>query len=380
MANEPVNWIGRVIAGGRYRVMEGLDKGSQGHVYRAFDQRLETDVVLKFPVLTDATVNESEFLERFQREIRSLVRLSHPHIVRIIDVGDEEGSPYVVMQYLTGGSLEARLKSGPNGEPGPMRPQSLRGWLLDVAEALDFMHVQGYVHRDVKPANIMFDQHGNVFVGDFGLIKALQQPSPRKNESALTAVGKVVGTPNYLAPEIVMGSPASDRSDQYSLALTVHEVLTGRAFMKGPSLSATMVNQTKVVAPPLADLVPEIPRTLSDAVVRALAKDPADRFSSCAKFAREALAEIPVAAAGPGEMVLTGKVSRGAPGKTRCPACRAILPVAAIHANKRVRCNRCRASSLVEFPTEGLALLTLIQLQAASPTGFAEGPSGEHRP
>jgi len=375
MRTGAVNWIGRLVAGGRYRVLEGLDKGSMGHVYRAFDQRLETDVVLKFPVSSDATVKEPEFLERFQREIRSLVRLSHPHIVRIIDVGDEDGSPYIVMQYLTGGSLEARLKTGPDGEPRPMTPQSLRGWLPDVAKALDFMHVQSYVHRDVKPANIMFDQHGHVFVVDFGLIKALEPEAPRKNESALTAFGKVVGTPNYLAPEIVMGAPASGRSDQYSLALTVHEVLTGRAFMKGPSLSATMVNQTKIVAPPLAELVPGIPRSLSDAVVRSLAKDPSDRFASCAKFAREALAEIPAAASGREEVVLTGKVSRGEPGKARCPACRTFLPVAAIHANKRVRCNRCRASSLVEFPTEGVALLTLLQLQAAAPVSTSEGSS-----
>src|SRR6516165_7100166 len=103
-----VNWIGRVVANGRYQVVEGLDKGTMGHVYRAWDRRLETDVVLKFPVSADATVDKPEFLERFKREIRSLVRLSHPHIVRIIDVGDEQGSPYVVMQYLTGGSLEAR--------------------------------------------------------------------------------------------------------------------------------------------------------------------------------------------------------------------------------------------------------------------------------
>jgi serine/threonine-protein kinase len=348
-----------------------------GHLYRAFDQRLETDVALKFPVSADPTVSEPEFRERFQREIRSLVRLSHPHIVRIIDVGDEEGSPYIVMQYLTGGSLEARLRTGPAGESHPMEPQSLRGWLLDVAQALDFMHAQGYVHRDVKPGNIMFDQHGNVFVVDFGLIKAIAPEAPRKNESALTGFGKVVGTPNYLAPEIVMGAPASERSDQYSLALTVQEVLTGSAFMKGPTLSATMVNQTKIVAPPLSELVPGTPRSVSDAVVRALAKDPCDRFSDCTVFAAAALVDIPPASSRPGATVLSGKVSRGEPGKVRCPACRAFLPVAPIHANKRVRCNRCRASSLVEFPAEGLALLTLLQLQAAPPPGATEAATND---
>lgn len=246
MVTRQVNWIGRQVADGRYRVMEGLDKGSMGHVYRAHDRRLETDVVLKFPVSADATVDWPGFLERFAREIRSLVQLSHPHIVRIIDVGAEEGSPYVVMQYLTGGSLKARLETGPGGEPRPMTPQSLVGWLPDVASALDFIHTQGYVHRDVKPANMMFDQHGHVFLGDFGLIKALASESQDRNDGGLTGMGNVVGTPNYIAPEIVMGLPADGRSDQYSLAMTVHEVLTGCIFLKGPTPSATLVNQTKI--------------------------------------------------------------------------------------------------------------------------------------
>jgi serine/threonine-protein kinase len=379
MMPEPVNWVGRLVADGRYQVVEGLDKGRMGHVYRAWDRRLETDVVLKFPVAADATVDEPEFLERFKREIRSLVRLSHPHVVRIIDVGDEQGSPYVVMQYLTGGSLEARMKSGPEGEVVPMTPESLRGWLPDVASALDFMHAQGYIHRDVKPANIMFDQHGHVFVVDFGLIKALMPDSSGKSESALTGFGKVVGTPNYMAPEFVMGLPASGRSDQYSLALTVHEVLTGKPFMKGQSLTATMVNQTKLVAPALVDAVPGVPRGLSDAVVRALAKDPGQRFETCAEFVRAALAEIPGEPSGQAATVLKGKVSRGVLGKARCPACRAILPVAPVHANKRVRCNQCRAISLVEFPREGVALLTLIQLPTEVPKAAPQRPNEERR-
>ena len=104
MVTRQVDWIGRQVADGRYRVVEGLDRGSMGHVYRAHDRRLEADVVLKFPVPADSTMEGPDFLERFSREIRSLVQLSHPHIVRIIDVGAEDGHPYVVMQYLTGGA------------------------------------------------------------------------------------------------------------------------------------------------------------------------------------------------------------------------------------------------------------------------------------
>src|SRR5262249_25273565 len=152
---------GREIADGRYRIVARIGDGSMGHVYRALDRRLECEVVLKFPVATDPALDGADFVERFGREVRSLVRLSHPHIVKVIDAGELDGRPFVVMQYLAGGSLKDRLLSGPARVPHPMPPQSLLDWLPEVAQALDFIHAQNYIHRDVKPANILFDGHGN---------------------------------------------------------------------------------------------------------------------------------------------------------------------------------------------------------------------------
>jgi serine/threonine protein kinase len=284
--------IGIEIADGRYKILGRIGEGSMGQVFRAFDRHLETDVVIKFPVAPEeADERNDAFLERFGREIRSLVRLSHPHIVKVIDVGDHRGQPYVVMQYLAGGSLKARIESGPGGQRRAMRPESLADWLPDVARALDFVHDQQHIHRDVKPANILFDQHGNAFLGDFGVIKALSGED--WGRSALTAPGFLLGTPNYVAPEIVMGRPFDGRVDQYALAMTVHEVLTGANCMVGPTPSATMVNQTKLVPPDLAELIPGVPRRLCDAVLRGLAKEPKERFESCMELAVEILSELP---------------------------------------------------------------------------------------
>src|SRR5262245_32375447 len=144
-------WIGLEVAKGRYRILGRIGQGSMGHVYLAHDHHLDTDVVLKFPVAKDEATAGPEFLDRFAREIRSLVRLSHPHVVRVIDAGDVAGRPFVVMQFLAGGSLKDRMASGPGGETRPMPPQSLKGWLLEIGKALDFLHEQKHIHRDVKP-------------------------------------------------------------------------------------------------------------------------------------------------------------------------------------------------------------------------------------
>ncbi len=167
------DWVGREIAGGRYQVLERLGIGSMGQVYLAFDRHLGTNVVVKSPIPVGADTIGDALLKRFDLEIRSLVHLAHPQIVKIIDVGVENGHPYVVMQYLPGGSLRDRMAAGPGGPAAPMPIHSLWDWLMDVARALDFIHSQNYLHRDVKPENILFDKFGNAFLADFGIIKAL---------------------------------------------------------------------------------------------------------------------------------------------------------------------------------------------------------------
>ena len=163
-----------------------------GYVYRALDRHLETEVVIKVP--RRSLLDDADAVERFTRENRSLVQLAHPHIVKIIDVGQHDGLPFAVMQFLSGGSLEDHRTRGPDGRPLPMAIDSFRAWLGDAAKALDFIHAQGFVHRDVKPANVLFDQHGNVYLSDFGVIKALSVERPEVK--SLTGTGFVLGTPD----------------------------------------------------------------------------------------------------------------------------------------------------------------------------------------
>jgi serine/threonine-protein kinase len=302
------------IVDGRYKVQGRIGQGSMGRVYLAFDRHLETDVVLKFPVANDKACSSPEFLDRFSREIRSLVQLSHPHIVKVIDVGELQGHPFVVMQFLAGGSLKDRLASGPNAELQAMTPESLVQWLPDIARALDFVHAQKHIHRDVKPAKILFDRHGYSFLTDFGIIKVLTNEEADWRNNSLTAPGFLIGTPNYVAPEIVMGRPFDGRVDQYALAMTVHEVLCGTNCMEGPTPSATVVNQTMIMPPPLAELLPGISNRLSNAIQRALSKDPAARFENCTALAQEILAAapskfiepVPTSTAAPSVIVVAG--------------------------------------------------------------------------
>ncbi len=176
-----------------------------------------------------------------------------------------------------------------DGRPLPLPPASLATWLPNVAQALDFIHAQGYVHRDVKPANILFDAHGNAYLSDFGVAKALAAGGESARAKSLTGAGMVLGTPHYMAPELILGQPFDGRIDQYALAATVHELLSGWPPIDGPTGPAVLVQQTVQPPPPLDTLVPEIPRTLAAAVLRALAKPPSQRFANCAQFARAAL-------------------------------------------------------------------------------------------
>jgi serine/threonine-protein kinase len=376
--------VGQEVGNGRYKILGRIGKGSMGQVYLAHDARLETDVVLKFPAAAEKGSSGKEFLDRFAREIRSLIQLSHPHIVKVFDVGEVDGQPFVVMQCLAGGSLKDRIASGPHGELRPMPPRSLHDWLLEIAKALDFVHAQKHIHRDVKPANILFDRYGHAFLGDFGIIKALTSDQTDWRENSLTAPGFLVGTPNYVAPEIVMGRPFDGRVDQYSLAMTVHEALSGTNCMEGPTPSATVVNQTMVVPPPLTELIPRIPGRLSDAILRGLAKEPSGRFETCVAMAQEILTassdQVP-ADSGSSATTLT---SRGQPGRVPCPSCQRPMPVGREHAGGRVRCTHCEATSHVSLLSSNTVQLKLAEPASASSATPApiviEGPDDEPEP
>jgi serine/threonine protein kinase len=170
MVVDTLTRVGKTLAGGRYRVAALLGEGGMGSVFRAHDAHLNAEVVIKVP--KPGLLADPNFAPRFGREVRSLVRLAHAHVVRILDVGEHEGLPFAVMQFLAGGSLRQRLE-GSSGAGTAAALADLASWLPDVANALDYIHSQGYVHRDVKPDNILFDGIGHVCLGDFGIAKAL---------------------------------------------------------------------------------------------------------------------------------------------------------------------------------------------------------------
>jgi serine/threonine protein kinase len=284
------SWTGLELCGGRYQVDKLLGEGGMGFVYRARDRNLDTDVVIKVP--RRGMLDDPEFAHRFAREIRSLVQLVHPHIVKISDAGEFDGLPFAVMQYLPGGSLEDRREIGPDGRALPMRPATLSRWLPFIAKALDFVHSRDIVHRDVKPGNILFDENGNAYLSDFGIAKALASKAGAARKATLTSAGNVVGTPEYMALELIMGQPFDGRADQYALAVTVYEVLAGRRPFQETG-TAVMVRLGQAEGPPkLKAVCPAVSGGLSSAVQRGLAKIAAERYPTCAAFAAAVLAAV----------------------------------------------------------------------------------------
>ena len=310
-------------------------------VLLALDTNVGIDVVLKVP--KPVMLADPEFAHRFKREIRSMIELTHPHIVKIKDVGDHEGLPFYVMDLLAGGSLEDRFE--PSTSPDrkkPMPPQSLADWLEPVARALDFIH-QRFVHRDIKPANILFDSYGKAFVSDFGIVKAIGDDAAKK-QTMMTQAGMVIGTGPYMAPEVTEGKKYDGRADQYALAATVYEALSGRVPFDGVTLGAIIMQQMSGKIPPLHELVPNLPRALTQVIEKGLSREPKDRYPNCAAFAKAVLLAantMPVAADVP-----RAKKSSAGP-KAVCPTCRKPFALPPDPAGKTVTCPACGAGFTV---------------------------------
>ncbi len=288
-------WNGLTLAGGRYAVHSQLGTGGMGLVYLAHDQHLDCDVVIKTP---RPEVFTGSAIARFTREIRSLVRLIHPHIVKILDVGEHEGLPFVVLQYLSGGNLRQRQKLSRDSTPAPMPLETLCDWLEHVADTLDFIHEQGYVHRDVKPDNILFDPHGHPYLADFGVAKLLAADESGYTVTNVTSAGAMVGTPYYMAPELVQGQTFDGRADQYALAVMVHELLAGKVPFDATFRAAILMAHTSTEPPLLSDVVSAVPLPLALAVRQALAKNPDERYPDCRSFAGAVLEAVSEVGAG----------------------------------------------------------------------------------
>src|SRR5438128_4023216 len=270
----------------RYAVERKLGRGGMATVFLAEDLKHRRPVAIKVlhPELAAAAG-----ADRFLREIEVAARLQHPHIVPLYDSGAAAGFLYYVMPFVEGESLRARLERE--------KQLSLEDTLRiagEVAGALAYAHSHGVVHRDIKPENVMLSG-GTVVVADFGIARAVTAAG---DEHQLTQTGTVIGTPAYMSPEQATGSAEIDgRSDQYSLACVVYEMLVGEPPFTGPTAQAVMARHSLDLVSPPSIVRASIPDAVEDALLRALAKTPADRFPTAALFA-EALAR-PSAATGP---------------------------------------------------------------------------------
>jgi eukaryotic-like serine/threonine-protein kinase len=246
----------KVIAG-RYRLIEQLGRGAMSAVWAADDLELDRRVAVK-------TLAPSADRQRFEREARAVAALSHPNIVAVYDYGDAEGRPFMVLECLTGGSLEERL----SGEPVP--DAETRRIAIDVAAGLAHAHERGLVHRDLKPANILFDAEGRAKIADFGIARM-------RGTGTLTETGTVLGTASYLSPEQATGEPAGPASDVYSFGVILFRLLTGRLPFTATN-AMELVRMHRDEPPPLVeDARADAPRDLAGLAAAALAKDPAAR-------------------------------------------------------------------------------------------------------
>ncbi len=256
---------------GRYRLDALLGRGGMAEVFRATDTKLARTVAVKVILATHAA--EEHFLERFLREARMVASLEHPNILPVYDFGEEGGVPFLVMPYLSGGSLRERLRAG----PVPLAVAS--AWIAQLSEALDAAHAAGVLHRDVKPANVLLGKDDRLFLADFGIAKMLE------SDTGLTATGVVVGTPIYMAPEQAMGKRASPATDRYALAVVAFEILSGRPPFEGDTALSLMHQHVSTPPPALSARVPGLPAGLDTVLAQALAKDPDERPVSCRAFA-----------------------------------------------------------------------------------------------
>jgi tetratricopeptide (TPR) repeat protein len=254
----------------RYRHPRQIGRGGMGDIYRATDSLLSREVAIK--ILADRYAQDETVRQRFTREALAAARLSgQPSTVTIFDVGEHNGRPYIVMEFLGGGSLDEKLR-----QDGAQPPQRVFTWLEQAGRALDAAHAEGVVHRDVKPANLMLDREENVYVADFGIASAGGMDS-------LTMTGTVLGTAGYLAPEQAQGDRATPASDRYALGVVAFELLTGSRPFESESPTAEAAAHVNAPVPSVSS-VSGLPRELDAVFERALAKDPDRRFATCAEF------------------------------------------------------------------------------------------------
>jgi serine/threonine-protein kinase len=257
------------VVDGRYRILRRLGSGGMADVWCAEDTQLGRKVALK--VLHERFAQDREFVERFRREASAAAGLQHPNVVGIFDRGEVEGTYYIAMQYVEGASMKQMIERG-------LDTQQALTIVRQVLEAARFAHSNGIVHRDLKPHNVLVDAEGRAMVADFGIARA--------GQSEITQTGSVMGTAQYLSPEQAQGLDVTPASDIYSIGVMLYEALTGRVPFEAESAVAVALKQVSEPPVPPSRLNPRLTPALDAVVLKALAKEPANRFANAAEFQR----------------------------------------------------------------------------------------------
>jgi serine/threonine-protein kinase len=287
----------------RYRLEEQIGSGGMSTVYRAFDPTLERWVAIK---LMHRDISEDpDQLERFRREARAVASLSHPHVVTVIDFGEDDGTPYIVLEFIEGENLKERIR-----RLGRLPVAESIAYAIEIGRALSCAHTERLVHRDVKPQNVLIDPEGRAKVTDFGIARSLEA-------EALTAPGRVLGTTDYVSPEQACGHDVTEQSDVYSLGIVLFEMLTGEVPYGAESQVAVAMKHVREPLPDVQRVRPEVSSALAAVVDRATAKETRNRYATAEEMVHdlEQVLAIEVARTGHAEGEAT-TVLRELPGET----------------------------------------------------------------
>jgi serine/threonine protein kinase len=341
------------LAEGRYRIEDVLGRGGMASVYLAHDAELERPVAVK--VLAEHLADRPDFQDRFLREARLAAQLSHPNIVQVFDVGEEDGTPYIVMECVEGSTLADELK-----ERGRLEPEEVVDLALQICGGLEHAHAAGLVHRDIKPQNLLLRPDGTVKIADFGIARAAET-------TRLTQIGSVLGTAAYLAPEQALGEEVTASADIYSLGCVLYELLTGRTPYVFKTLPELVAKHREEAIEPLREVRSEIPEQLEAAIMHALARNPDYRPESAAALAEELATAspdpptrpLPVASGTAATKVL------GSPTQTETRPLRAPAPP------------RARGRRAPRWDRRLILALVVLAVVAAAVIGIAVGTNGD---
>jgi serine/threonine-protein kinase len=342
--------IGNLLRG-RYRLEERIGSGGMSTVYRAFDETLERWVAIK--VLHHTMEDDPVQLERFRREARTVARLSHPHVVTVIDAGEDDGHPFIVFEFVDGDTLKGLIR-----RTGPLPVVEAVAYAVEIGRGLMAAHHERLVHRDVKPQNVLIDPDGRAKVTDFGISRSL-------DSDGLTATGRVLGTTDYVAPEQALGEDVTEQSDVYSLGVVLFEMLTGTVPFTAESQVGVAMKHVRDPLPDVQALRPEVSAALAAVVERSTCKERRNRYADAAEMVEDL------------EQALAIEASRaGATNGEATSVLRALPPEAAELAPRRLRRRRplLWGVAVMLLAAAGVAAFLLLRHTGSSGSSKAKAP------